>query len=1040
MSLTRLAVNRPITTLMASLLVMIIGGVALSRLAVDLMPDITYPTVSITTIYEGAGPDEIETLITRPMEQAAGSVQGAEQILSSSMEGSSTVRVRFAWGTDVDSAISDIRARIERLRPTLPEQILPPSIRRYDIADFPVIYLGLQSELDDVRLTQMAEKVITPQLENINGVASVRIRGGSRREIQVDVNRAKLESLNLSVADVVGAVKTASVNQPAGDFKQGHMKLLVRSRGDFLDLDQIRNTVVREQNDAVVRIRDVATVVDGIEEQTERTRVNGKPGLLIYIHKQSGANTVAVSDRVHRRVERLNRALPNARLSVRIDKADFIRQSIDNVKSAILLGMLLACIVLLVFLRSVLSTVIIAVAMPLSVLATFILIYFKGFTLNVVSFGGLALGIGMLVDNSIVVLESIFLRREDGDDPQTAAIEGTREVSSAIIASTLTTLIVFLPLLFIQGTTGILLHQLTWVVSISLVCSLFASLTLTPVMTAYLIPADRRPRWAIGRKLYGVTRFFDTGGRKVFGWVENGYRGVLRFCFRHATAVGLVLFACFCGSLGLIPRVGTEFLPKTDEGDLRLTGNMAAGIQLEQLDAQTRLLENAVFKNVDESRTMAVNIGGDVDRADDWNEVWIRVHLVPRSERRRSAEAIRRELAARIGPVAGMKVRVQVRDDQMLSRVLSSTRDAGDVVVEVRGYDLATAEQLADVVQRKMHGIRGLVNVQIGNRDRRPEVSARIDRIKAGLLGVNVQNISQTLETTVRGTEATVFREEGNEYKVRVRLRENDRNRVDDIEHVGVTAQKGLIIPLKSVVDFNHGEAPVTIARLDQQRVLQVTGDVDGRDLGSVVGDLQAELDGIRLPAGFSLNIAGQWEEQQRAFADLKMGFVLAVVLMYMVMASQFESLKDPLVILIALPFGAVGVIAVLVFTDTTLNVQSFIGIVMLSGIVVNNAIVLVDYVNQLRHRHPELASDEIATRAGVRRLRPILMTTLTTVLAMIPIALGWGEGGELQAPMARVVIAGLVSGTLMTLLAIPLICHAMAPRTAAEPVANEIV
>jgi HAE1 family hydrophobic/amphiphilic exporter-1 len=1032
MSLTRLAVNRPVTTLMASLLVMIIGAVALSRLAVDLMPDITYPTVSITTIYEGAGPDEIETLITRPMEQAAGSVPGAEQILSSSMEGSSIVRVRFAWGTDIDSAISDIRARIERLRPTLPEQILAPSIRRYDVADFPVIYLGLQSEMDDVRLTQMAEKVITPQLENINGVASVRVRGGSRREIQVDVNRAKLESLNLSVADVVTAVRSASVNQPAGDFNEGHLRLLVRSRGEFRDLEQIRNTVVRELDDAVVRVRDVALVVDGIEQQTERTRVNGKPGLLIYINKQSGANTVAVSDRVHRRIERINRGLPNAELSVRVDKADFIRQAIDNVKSAVILGMMLACVVLLFFLRSVMSTAIIAVVMPLSVLATFILIYFKGFTLNIVSFGGLALGIGLLVDNSIVVLESIFLRREEGQDPKTAAIEGTREVSSAIIASTLTTLIVFLPLLFIQGTTGILLHQLTWVVSISLVCSLFASLTLTPMMTAYVIPADRKPRWVVTRKLHGVSHWFDRGGRKLFGWVETGYRYVLRFCFRYSVPVGLVLFASFCGAVGLAPRVGTEFLPKTDEGDLRVTGTMAAGIQLGQLEQQTRRLENAVFKHVKEARTTAVNIGGDADDADDWNESWLRVHLVPRSDRKRTAEEIRWELARRIGPVEGMRVRVQIRSDQMLSRVLSSSRDAGDLVVEVRGYDLATAEQLADLVQRKMAGVRGLVNVQVGNRDRRPEMSARIDRTKAGILGVNVQNITQTLETTIRGTEATVFREEGNEHKVRVRLREDDRSRVDDIEHVGITAGKGLIIPLKSVVDFGRGNAPVTIARLDQQRVLQVSGDLADRDMGSVVTDLQRELDGIRVPAGFSLNIAGQWEEQQRSFADLKMGFILAVVLMYMVMASQFESLKDPLIILISLPFGAVGVIAVLVLTGTTLNVQSFIGIVMLAGIVVNNAIVLLDYLNQLRRKHPELPSEEIATRAGVRRLRPILMTTLTTVLAMIPIALGWGEGGELQAPMARVVIGGLVSGTVMTLMAIPLVCHAFAPRAGA--------
>jgi hydrophobic/amphiphilic exporter-1 (mainly G- bacteria), HAE1 family len=1028
MSLTRLSVNRPVTTLMACLIVLIVGGMALSRLAVDLMPDVTYPTISITTIYSGAGPDEVETLVTRPLEQAASSVHGVEKIFSESMEGSCTVRVQFAWGTDVDAAIADIRARIERIRPTMPEQVLPPSIRRYDVADFPVMYLGVRSDLDPVEATELAEQSLAPQLENVEGVAAVRVRGGTRREIQIDVNRSKLEALDMSVADVVEAVRTASVNQPAGDFGEGNLNLLVRSRGDFQNLEQIRNTVVRHLDGAVVRIRDVAKVVDGHERITEKTRVNGEPGLLLYIHKQSGANTVALSDRVRERIAAINRTATDAQLSIRVDKADFIRQAIDNVQSAALYAMILACVVLLLFLRSFLSTVVIAVAMPLSVLATFILIYFKGFTLNLISFGGLALGIGLLVDNSIVVLESIFRRREEGLDPKSAAVEGTHEVASAIVASTLTTLIVFLPLLFIEGTTGVLLHQLTWVVSISLVCSLFASLTLTPVMTAYFIPAERATVGELSR--YSPRRFLNAAGKRFFGAIENGYRGSLRFCMANGTVVGLVMFAAFTVSVGLAPMIGTEFLPKTDEGGLRIVGRMAAGIQLEHLDRQSQKIENAVLKHVIDLDTAAANIGGDADDAEDWNECWVRVHLKPRSQRERGVEEIRKDLQEQLGPLAGMKVNIRVTSDQMLARMFRR-RGGGDVEVEVRGFDRESADRLARDVSDRMRRVNGLVNVQISDRDRRPEMAATIDRPKASLMGVSVSDITQTLETTIRGSEATVFREDGNEYNIRVWLREADRRRVEDVQHVGVATASGRIIPLKNVVEFDPERSPVVISRLDKQRVVQVTADVADRDLGSVVGDLQTELAAVRVPSGFSLNVAGQWEEQQKSFADLRLGFLLAVVLMYMVMASQFESLADPLIILVTLPLAAVGVILTLLWTGTTLNVQSFIGVVMLAGIVVNNAIVMIDYVNQLRRNRPDLPIDEVVVQAGVRRFRPILMTTLTTVLAMTPIALGWGEGGELQAPMARVVIGGLLSATVMTLIAIPLICRVAHARQA---------
>lgn len=693
MSLTRLAVNRPVTTLMACLIVVLLGWMSLRRLAVDLMPDVTYPTISITTIYEGAGPDEIETLITRPMEQAAGSVHGVEQILSSSMEGSSSVRVRFAWGTDIDSAIGDVRAKIERLRRSFPEQIDPPTIRRYDVSDFPIIYLGLKSDLPPVRLTQFAENTIAPQLESVDGVAAIRIRGATRREIQVDIDRSKIEALNMSVADVVAAIRRSSINQPAGDVQEGRYNLLVRSRGEIHDLPEIAKIAVRNRSGTVVKVGDIAEVIDGQERQRERTRVNGKPGLLLYVNKQDGANTVEVSDRVHQRVAEINQTLQNGQLSVRIDKSDFIRQSINNVLSSILYGMLLAVIVLVVFLRSFLSTIVIAISMPLSVLATFIFIDFNGFTLNIVSFGGLALGIGLLVDNSIVVMESIFRKREEGLDPKTAAIEGTSEVASAIVASTLTTLVVFLPLLFIVGTTGVILHQLAWVVCASLLCSLFASLTLTPVMTAYFIRGDQSVDLKSPRTI-GLTMWIHNLNKRVFGVFEESYRRVLGVCMRYSTPTTLLMFAAFVTTAGLCPLIGTEFLPKPDEGDLRITGVMAPGIRLDQLDGQAAIVENAVLKNVKESETMAVSIGDGADDADDWNECWFRLHLSPRSERKRSVEEIRKALTKEIGPVPGMKVRVQVRNEQMLARMLRSG-SGGAIEVEIRGHDHATAEQLA---------------------------------------------------------------------------------------------------------------------------------------------------------------------------------------------------------------------------------------------------------------------------------------------------------------------------------------------------------
>lgn len=1014
---------------MACLIVVLLGWMSVRSLRVDLMPDMTWPIITVTTLYPGAGPEEVETLITRPMEQTIGSVQGVERLSSSSYEGSSSVRVQFDWGTNLDPAIGDIRARLERLRNDMPPGVEPPYIRRYDSADSPIIYLGLRTDLPPVQATQLAENSIAPRLEQAAGVARIRIRGGTRREIQVDLDRQKIESLDMTVKEVLDALGRDNINQPAGDLDEGHLRMLIRSRGEFTSLDQIADTVIRQREGAVVRIRDVGRVVDGEEERTEETRVNGENGLLIYVYMQSGANTVDVSDAVRKKVAEINESTPDGELSIRVDKSDYIRQAIANVRDSALYGSGLAIIVLIIFLRSFRSTLVIAATMPLSVLATFVLIYFYGLSLNMISFGGLALGIGLLVDNSIVVLESIFRKREEGSSPIDAAIDGTQEVASAIVASTLTTLVVFVPLLFIGDQTGIMLRELAIVVSFSLLCSLVASLTLTPMLTTQLMSDSEsaHPHWVT----MAVTLFHGINAR-AFSAAEWCYAKILGASLKSPLIVAFLLILGLATVAGLSPRVGTEFLPKTDEGRIIVYTEMAPGIRLERLAEKAGLVEEIIFREAPESQTTASFIGDDSDDAEDWNDAWFSLHLKSRDERTRTVEEIRKDLAEKIGSIPGMTINVKVRNDLFGSRMFSSNGDG--VAVEIRGHDQETAEALAQRVVQAMEQVPGLINIEAYQAERQPEVSVEVDRARSSALGISVSEITQTLETAIQGSRTTVFRENGNEYNVVVRLRESDRASIEDIGQVGVVAPGGRVIPLKNLVRLTPGESAVGITRLDRQRVQWVGCNVEDRDLGHAVRDLQRELRKIPPVDGFTVSVAGDWEDQQKSFQALTNGFILAVILMYMVMASQFESISAPLLILLSLPLAAIGVITILLTTETTLNVQSFIGLVMLAGIVVNNAIVLIDYMIQLKQRDPERAGIEIVKQAALRRFRPILMTTLTTVLAMLPIAMGIGDGGELQAPMARVVIGGLTSATLITLIAIPLAWYAVFGRRVRVP------
>jgi len=1013
MNIARFSVRRPVLTIMVVLIVIIVGGVSLSRLSIDLMPDITYPTVSISTDYENASPEEVEELITRPIEEAMSAVPGVEEVTSVSGEGASSVRVTFTWGTNLDEASNDIRDRLDRVIPHLPDDIERPRLRKFDLASFPVLILGVASDLDPIQVRKIVDNQVKNRIERIPGVASLDIRGGLDREIHVNLNAEKIKALGLPIDQLLQRIKDENINLPAGSIEQGLLDVTIRTPGVYNNLDELRNTVVAVREGVPIQLKEIASVEDSWEKLTRVVRVNGKTGVRLSVNKQSGKNTVEVATGVLKEIERINQDLPQLNIIPIIDTSDYIKRSITNVGTTILYGGALAVFVLLLFLRNIPSTAVIATTIPISIIATFTLMYFGGFTLNLMTLGGLALGVGMLVDNAIVVLENIYRLRESGMGSETAAIEGSKEVTAAVIASTLTTLVVFLPLIFVQGMSGIMFKQLSYVVSFSLACSLIIALTLVPMLASRIKggiiveTGDGSPR---GGRIYRMTG-------KIFTAMENEYKSLLHFSLNHPVLVlGSALLA-LVGSLLLIPLVGVELMPATDEGEVRVYGEMAVGTRLDVVDRAFQKIEAIVVREVPEIDNTVAFVGASTWRSTGTNSGNIRVALKPQSERTRSSEEIASDLRRKLVNLPGIRIRTRAGQGLFILRI--GTGGEEKVQVEVRGHDLETSDLLAKRVEEAISGIEGITDTQISRDTGSPEELIIVDRQKAADMKLTVSKIASMLQTVLTGTSAGNYREAGNEYKIRVKLQAAEKRDLRDILDLPITNADGEPVVLRNVVQVHPRRGPVLLERKDQERVVYVTANISDRDLGSILTDVQDRLKSIPVPRDFSILLGGDYEEQQKAFRELMMSFVLALILVYMVMASLYESLKYPFVVMFSVPLAAIGVILMLFLTHSTFNIQSFIGCIMLGGIVVNNAILLVDHTNLLRQRDGMSVRDAIE-EAGRRRLRPILMTAMTTMLAMAPLAMGIGEGGEAQAPMARALIGGLLSSNLITLLVVP--------------------
>ena len=1013
MKLSRFAVNHPIFTIMAALIVIILGGVSLTHLPIDLMPDITYPTLSVSTIYENASPEEVEQLITRPIEEAMSAVPGAEEITSISTEGASRVRITFTWGTDLDAAANDIRDRLDRVIHHLPDTAEKPSLRKFDLASFPVLILGAYSNLDPLQMRRIIDDQVKYRIERLPGVAALDVHGGLDREVHVNLSADKIKALELPLDQVISKIKSENVNIPAGSVERGNIEITVRTPGEYTNLDELRNTVIAIREGVPIQLKEVANVEDSWERITRIVRVNGQPGVRMAVNKQSGANTVEVAKGVKREIERINQDIPQIQIIPIIDTSDYIQRSIRNVGSSIIYGGALAILVLLLFLRSIGSTAVIATAIPISIIATFALLYFGNFTLNLMSLGGLALGIGMLVDNAIVVQENIYRLRETGVEAKQAAVAGSEEVTAPIIASTLTTLAVFLPLVFVQGMSGVMFKQLAYVVSFALACSLLVALTLVPMLAARIrsLPTmDRENSETLTHKIFRVSgRFFID--------MEYGYNRLLHFAMAHRKLVITGALSLLLGSVALIPLVGVEFMPSTDEGEVRIDGEMDVGTRLDLVDRAFKSIEAAVKREVPEAKSTVTFLGGSSWRGRGSHTGRLSVALKPESERSRSSEEIAAALRRKLRDIPGMTIRTRAGQGLFVLRIGTSSGER--VQVEIRGHDLETADALARRVEEIVDQVEGVTDTRVSRELGSPEELTIVDRQKAADMKLTVSQIANMLQTVLSGTEAGSYREGGKEYRILVKLEDAEQLALPDLLDLTLTNAEGKPVVLRNVVRLQPKTGPVQIERKDQERIITVSANIAERSMGSLLADIRKGLQSLPVPRDFSIAFGGDYKEQQKAFRELLLSFALALILVYMVMASLYESLRDPLVVMFSVPLATIGVVLMLLLTNTTFNVQSYIGCILLGGIVVNNAILLVDTINLL-HRRQGMPLREAIEEAGRRRLRPILMTSITTSLALVPLALGLGEGGEVQASMARAVIGGLLSANLITLVFVP--------------------
>lgn len=1035
MNLAKFSVERPVTVIMIVAGILILGVVSLELLPQELFPQIVYPQLTVVTPYENAAPEEIETLITKPIEEAVGTVAGVKRITSISKEGLSLVIAEFGWNQNINFAALGMREKIDLIKERLPREAEEPIVLPFNPFDKPILILSVTSSSDrsPLSLREIVKKMVKDEIEKAEGVASATISGGLEREIQVELDQDKLQSRQVPILDVSRAISSANLNYPAGTIKESFYEYLIRTLGEFNKVSDIEEVPIGGDPDAesrgqdpnrkgtisrnkrIIYVKDLGTVVDNVKERTSYSRYNGKENLSIAVQKQALGNTVRIVNDVKKKIKEIKSDLPgDVNISVVYDQSEFIKSSIGGVWNAAWQGGILVFLVLFYFLRSARSAAIVTLTIPISVMATFVLMFFSGISINMMSLGGLAFGVGSLVDCAIVVVENIFRHMQMGEDRKSAAITGTNEVIISVAGSVLTTVVVFLPLIFVVGIIGQISKDFALTVTFSLLASLAASLTVVPLLasrgsgTLPVIKVSENEDVETTDEASAIS-----GARKIFSGMLDKF---VRQKGRHLSYVMIA----FIASLLLFAVMDKELMPKVDQGQFTIKLSLPSGTRLDVTNRVAERVEKFIL-SIPETGTVSTMVGSTkesttksiVERLSA-NQAEIVVNLKKNRKRKSSdvVQVIKDKLASE--KLEGASVEYILSENVLAAGMTTQA----PVTIEVKGSDLKILEKITREVEQRLSRIRGIYGIKNNLSEPSPETKVFIDKDKASLYGLSVTDIAQTSLIGLKGYVSSKLKQKGEEYDIRVRLHKGYRDDFNKLSRLDIHSPSGIRVQLGSVATFGRGKGPSEIRRINQERVVSIYANVYNRPIKDVVKDVNAIITGLTIPKSYLIKLTGQTEEMKASFDSMRNAIIAAFLLVYMIMAALFESMWQPFIIMFTIPLSLIGVAIALFVTRTSISAYVLMGVGILGGIVVNNAIVLIDYINLLKSKG--MTTAEAAIRASKVRLRPILMTALTTILGLVPMAFLGGEGAELRAPIAITVMGGLTIATFLTLIVIP--------------------
>lgn len=992
MKITSFSIKRPVTIFMAIITILMFGVVSFFKLNVDMLPSFNLPVLMVMTSYPGAGPSEIESIITDPFESILLTTTNIENVNSVSSEGSSMIMLEFKDGTDMDFASIEVREKIDMIKSMLPSDASDPTIIKMNPNMMPIMNFGISIEGKDLsQLSSYANDVLAPALKRVNGVAKVDLMGTSFDEVKIIINPDKLSSFGISESTLLNLIRSENLDIPGGTIKEGDYDVLVRTSNKFKSIDDIKSIFIPTQNGDIVQLKDIATIKLEPKEKTSFSKINGKDSLIVSIQKESTANSVKVSARINDALNQLQKGNKSLSVISIFDQAEFINLSLNAVKTNAIIGAILAILIILFFLKDIKTTLVMALSIPISIIATFVLMYFTNMTLNMISLGGIALGIGMLVDNSIVVIENISRLKKLGLSSFDAAIHGTKEVASAIIASTLTTICVFLPIVFVDGIAATIFKEMALTVTFSLVSSLLVAFTLVPLLASRLI---NDKSFKSENKL--VLKLKDMYS-KILEWSLSSKKSVL----------GILIFSIILGVFSLT-QSGIEFFPSTDQGIVYVDVTSPKGTNTDIVSKNGEKVISKIGK-IKEVKTTALSV------SDSSSTATIMLVLDDIDNRDKSDNDIASIVRKKVKDLPGVEINVNSANSMM-----SSSMSSSPISITISGHEFEALEKISNDIIKKISKVEGTVDVKLDNEKSSQEINIKVDKQKAAKYGITNAMIAQVVNQSVINSKVTSFTVEGRTYDVTAFNSSTNQPTLYDLDNINIFTQNGQKVALSDIATMTRTQGYESINRSNQSRIMTISANLDNRSLGRVVSDMEKSLEGYKLPDGYSISFGGESEQMKEAFSNLLLALVLSIALVYMVMASQFESLLSPFIIMFTVPLAFVGALIALYIFNISISIPAMIGFVVLTGIIVNNGIVLVDLINRLKSEGK--STYDAILMAGPTRLQPILMTALTTILGLLPMAMGIGEGAELQLPLAITVCGGLVFSTSLTLIVIPVV------------------